>query len=222
MRKIEAPSSQSKNKEKIREIETIQTNESYHTIFQSNLRCPDPPGIERAGFFLKTSNLSFLAAKKSKKSVLRKGLVARFSQDVQFELFGRQKVQKERLEKRFGGSIPGGSWKRFSYPSVLNLFRLIYTHFPGLARSRATKPFLKTLFLDFLGAKKLKLDVLRKSSHQTFSQDALFGLFGRQTTQIGRLDKKKRTKLWLLRRGRLESRSGHSRRDCTFFGEFCV
>ena len=43
-----------------------------------------------------------------------------FSQDVQFELFGRQKVQKERLEKRFGGSIPGASWKRFSYPAALN------------------------------------------------------------------------------------------------------
>ena len=140
-------------------------------------------------YFLKTSNFSFLAAKKSKKSVLRKGLVARFSQDVQFELFGRQKVQKERLEKRFGGSIPGASWKRFSYPAALNHISPYIYSFSGLARSRATKPFLKTLFLDFwlpkssnwtswenratkpflktlfldfLAAKKLKLDVLRK------------------------------------------------------------
>ena len=52
---------------------------------------------------------------------------------LQFEFFGGQKVQKERLEKRFGGSIPCGSWKRFSYPSVLNLFRLIYTHFQGFS-----------------------------------------------------------------------------------------
>jgi len=40
-----------------------------------------------------------------------------------------------------------------------------------------------------LAAKKLKLDVLRKSSHQTFSQDALFGLFGGQKAKIGRLEK---------------------------------
>ena len=31
-----------------------------------------------------------------------------FSQDVQFELFGGQKLQIERLEKTCGGSIPGG------------------------------------------------------------------------------------------------------------------
>ena len=72
-------------------------------------------------YFLKASNLSFLAAKKSKKSVLRKGLVARFSQDVQFELFGRQKVQKERLEKRFGGSTPGESWKMSIYKAKYGL-----------------------------------------------------------------------------------------------------
>jgi len=46
------------------------------------------------------------------------------------------------------------------------------------------------LLLDFLAAKKLKLDVFRISSHQTFSQDALFGLFGRQRAQIGRFEKK--------------------------------
>ena len=34
-----------------------------------------------------------------------------FSQDVQFELFGGQKFQIERLEKTCGGSIPGGSWE---------------------------------------------------------------------------------------------------------------
>ena len=71
------------------------------------------------------------------------------------------------------------------------LGKRIFSSFPGRARNRATKPFLKTLFLDFLAAKKLKLDVLRKSSHQTFSQDALFGLFGRQRAQIGRLEGKK-------------------------------
>ena len=112
-------------------------------------------------FSLKTSNLSSLAAK-SKKSILRKGLVARFSQDVQFELFGRQKVQKERLEKRFGGSIPGASWKRFSYPAALNH---ISPYIYSFSRTR------------------------QESSHQTFSQDALFGLFGGQKAQIGRLEK---------------------------------
>ena len=29
----------------------------------------------------------------------------------------------------------------------------------------------------------------QESSHQTFSQDALFGVFGRQKAQIGRLEK---------------------------------
>ena len=48
--------------------------------------------------------------------------------------------------------------------------------FPGPARNRATKPFLKTSNLDFLAAKKLKLDVLRKSSHQTFSRCSFWTL----------------------------------------------
>ena len=38
-----------------------------------------------------------------------------FSQDVQFELFGGQKFQIERLEKTCGGSIPGGSWEKVSF-----------------------------------------------------------------------------------------------------------
>ena len=53
-----------------------------------------------------------------------------FSQDVQFELFGGQKLQIERLEKTCGGSIPGG-------------------HFFWL-------DFLKTSNLSFLGAKNCK------------------------------------------------------------------
>ena len=46
-------------------------------------------------------------AQKVQNSILGKG----FSQDVQFELFGSRKVQIGRLEKRFGGSIHGGSWE---------------------------------------------------------------------------------------------------------------
>ena len=131
-------------------------------MIQSNLRCPDPPGVEPADFFLKTSNLSFLAAKKSKKSILRKGLVARFSQDVRFELFGRQKVQKERLEKRFGGSIPGASWKRFSYPAVLNhILPYIYS-FSRTRQESSHQTFSQDALFGLLAAKKLKLDVLRR------------------------------------------------------------
>ena len=136
--------------------------------------------------------------------------VVLFSQDVQFELFGGKNSKKSILRKGLVGfyQVPMGK--------------------------RLEKIFSRTR---------------QESSHQTFSQDALFGLFGGQKAQIGRLEKieppnlfsrcsfwtfwppknsnwtsweNKRTKLWLLRRGRLESRSGHSRLDCTFFGEFCV
>ena len=56
-------------------------------------------------YFLKTSNLSFLAAKKSKKSVLRIGRLEKieletFSQDALFGLFGRQRAQIGRLEEK--------------------------------------------------------------------------------------------------------------------------
>ena len=47
-----------------------------------------------------------------------------FSQDVQFELFGGQKVQKEHLEKRFGGSIfsKTSSHQTFSQDALFGLF----------------------------------------------------------------------------------------------------
>ena len=90
-------------------------------------------------------------------------MVARFSQDVQFELFGRQKVQKERLEKRFGGSTSGESWKMIIYTAKYGLVPL---------------------------GKRIVSRTRQESSHQTFSQDALFGLFGGQKAQIGRLEKK--------------------------------
>ena len=170
--------------------------------------------------------------------------MARFSQDVQFELFGRQKVQKERLEKRFGGSIPGGSWKRFSYPSVLNHISPYIYSFSGLQHKLIRTFFLQVSMSKFLSGRiqfccfifsrspilafwppKIQKERLEKrfgdstpgeswkmsiykakyglvplgkrifsrtrqeSSRQTFSQDALFGLFGGQKAQIGRLEK---------------------------------
>ena len=111
--------------------------------------------------------------------------VVLFSQDVQFELFGGQKPQKEHLEKRFGGSIPGGSWKRFSYPSVLN-HTSPYTYFFKASAKIKTSThndafpasfdeqilewkdpvllfyFLKTSNLSFLAAKNSKKSILRK------------------------------------------------------------
>ena len=148
-------------------------------------------------FFLKTSNLSSLAAKKSKKSILRKGLVARFSQDVQFELFGRQKVQKERLEKRFGGSIfsrrpiwafwPPKSPKRASWEKVwwLDSWRVL----EKILLPSGTKPISPYIY-SFSSTRQ-------ESTHQTFSQDALFGLFGGQKAKIGRLEKIKQQN-WIL------------------------
>ena len=210
-------------------------------MFQSNLRCPDPPGIEPAVFFLKTSNLSSLAPKKSKKSILRKGLVARFSQDVQFELFGGQKVQKERLEKRFGGSIfsrrpiwafwPPKSPKRASWEKVwwLDSWRVlekillpignkpispyIYS-FSGLQQK-----VLMTLFLQVLMSKFLSGRI--QFCYFIFSRRPILAFWPPKNSNWTSWENK-RTKLWLLRRGWLESRSGHSRLDCTFFGEFCV
>ena len=95
--------------------------------------------------------------------------VVLFSQDVQFELFGGQKLQKEHLEKRFGGSIPGGSWKRFSYPSVLN-HTSPYTYFFASFDEQILEwkdpvllfYFLKTSNLSFLAAKNSKKSILRK------------------------------------------------------------
>ena len=146
-----------KNKEKIREIETIQTNESYHTMFQSNLRCPDLPGIEPAVFFLKTSNLSLLAAKKSKRASWEKVWWLDF-----LKTSNGQKAQKQRLEKRFGGSIPGASWKRFSYPAVLNhILPYIYS-FSRTRQESSHQTFSQDALFGFLAAKKLKLDFLRK------------------------------------------------------------
>ena len=150
-----------------------------------------------------------------------------FSQDALFGIFGPQKAQIGRLEKIQHKKLAG--------------------FFPGPARNRTTARFLKTLYLEFLAPKKLKLDVLRKSNkrnlqdfsqdppgikpphvfsrrsiwnfwppkssnwtswenptketcrifprtrqesnHRTFSQDALFGIFGPQKAQIGRLEK---------------------------------
>ena len=76
--------------------------------------------------------------------------------------FWPPKIQKERLEKRFGGSTPGESWK-------MNIYKAKY----GLV------PLGKRIFSR----------TRQESSHQTFSQDALFGLFGGQKAQIGRLEK---------------------------------
>ena len=135
LRKLEAPSSQSKNKEKIREIETIQTNESYHTMFQSNLRCPEPPGIEPAVFFLKTSNLSLLAAKKSKRA----------------------------------------SWEKVWWLDFLKTSNLSFYIRRNMVYSTAKN--------------RAQIGRLEKIEPPNLSQDALFGLFGRQKTQIGRLEK---------------------------------
>ena len=77
-----------------------------------------------------------------------------FSQDALFGIFGPQKAQIGRLEKIQHKKLAG--------------------FFPGPARNRTTARFLKTLYLEFLAPKKLKLDVLRKSNKrnlQDFSQD---------------------------------------------------
>ena len=57
-------------------IKTSTHNDAFPASFDEQiLEWKDPVLLF---YFLKTSNLSFLAAKKSKKSILRKGLVARF------------------------------------------------------------------------------------------------------------------------------------------------
>ena len=66
-----------------------------------------------------------------------------------------------KLEKRFGGSIPGGSRR------VLDKILLPI----------GTKPISPYIY-SFSRTRQ-------ESSHQTFSQDALFGLFGGQKAQIG-------------------------------------
>ena len=76
--------------------------------------------------------------------------------------FWPPKIQKERLERRFGGSTPGESWK-------MSIYKPKYGWVP-------------------LG-KRIFSRTRQESSHQTFSQDALFGLFGGQKAQIGRLEK---------------------------------
>ena len=52
-------------------------------------------------------------------------------------------------------------WKPVSNSSLPQVY-IRRSMVPGPARNRATKPFLKMLFLEFLAARKLKLDVLRK------------------------------------------------------------
>ena len=76
--------------------------------------------------------------------------------------FWPPKIQKERLEKRFGDSTPGESWKMSIYKAKYGLVPL---------------------------GKRIFSRTRQESSHQTFSQDALFGLFGGQKAQIGRLEK---------------------------------
>ena len=113
-----------------------------------------------------------------------------FSQDALFGIFGPQKAQIGRLEKIWHKKLTG--------------------FFPGPARNRTTAHFLKTLYLDFLAPKKLRLDVLRKSNKlnlQDFSQDPpgiepphVFSRrsiwnFGPQKAQIGRLEKIQQKKL---------------------------
>ena len=71
-----------------------------------------------------------------------------FSQDALFGIFGPQKAQIGRLEKIQQKKLAG--------------------FFPGPARNRTTARFLKTLYLEFLAPKKLKLDVLRKSNKRNF------------------------------------------------------
>ena len=107
--------------------------------------------------------------------------------------FWPPKIQKERLEKRFGGSTPGESWKMSIYKAKYGLVPLGKRIFSRTRQesshqtfsqdalfafwrpkssnwtsweNRATKPFLKMLFLGFLAAKELKLDVLRKKKPQ--------------------------------------------------------
>ena len=54
----------------------------------------------------------------------------KFSQDVQFEFFGGQKVQIGRLEKKPAGSIPGGSGQRvFEGKTWKNMFRIVLDPF---------------------------------------------------------------------------------------------
>ena len=81
------------------------------------------------------------------------------------------------------------SWEKVWWLDFLKTLTQSNLSFFFQVQKEPPKSHQQELFLDFLAAKKLKLDVLRKSSHQTFSQDALFGLFGRQKTQIGRLEK---------------------------------
>ena len=129
-----------KNKEKIREIWAIQTNESYHTTLQSNVRCPDPPGIEPAGF----------------------------SQDVQIDSFGLQKTRIGRLEKTWSPILlikkQGEDPRDLGYSDKwkLSYNASIKRTLPRPAGNRACGFFLKTSKLILLGFKKLKLDALRK------------------------------------------------------------
>ena len=144
-----------------------------------------------------------------------------FSQDVQFELFGG-KVQKEHLEKRFGGSIfsrrpiwafwPPKSPKRASWEKVwwLDSWRVL----EKILLPSGTKPYFALYILIFQDSPGVEPPNL-------FSRRS-FWTFWRPKSSNWTSWENKRTKLRLLRHGRLESRSGHSRLDCTFFGEFCV
>ena len=174
----------------------------------SNVRCPDPPGIEPAGF----------------------------SQDVQFGLFGRQKTQIGRLEKTWSPILlikkQGEDPRDLGYSDKwkLSYNASIKRTLPRPAGNRACGFFLKTSKLIVLGFKKLKLDALRnlkphplnqktrrrsersglfrqikaiiqrfnqtyaaqtrrESSLRVFSQDVQIYSFGLQKTQIGRLEK---------------------------------
>ena len=162
LRKLEAPSSQSKKQgEDPRDRDySDKWKLSYNVSIKPTLS--RPAGNRACGFFPQDVQFEPFGGQKVQKSILRKGLVARFSQDVQFELFGRQKAQKERLEKRFGGSIPGASWKRFSYPAVLNhILPYIYS-FSRTRQESSHQTFSQDALFGFLAAKKLKLDFLRK------------------------------------------------------------
>ena len=130
-----------------------------------------------------------------------------FSQDALFAIFGPQKAQIGRLEKIQQKKWPPGIEPPhvFSRRSICNFWPPKSSNWTSwenptkkvTARNRTTARFLKTLYLQFLAPKKLKLDVLRKSNkkshrqesnHRRFSQDALFAIFSPQKAQIGRLE----------------------------------
>ena len=114
-------------------------NMFFH-VFPSNTRCPDPPGIEPAGFFSRRPIWTFWPPKNSNWTSWEENL--------------KPHPLNQKTRRR---SERSGLFRQMK--AIIQRFNQTYA--AQTRRESSLRVFLKTSNLDFLAAKKLKLDVLR-------------------------------------------------------------